>query len=43
MSRPLPLSVLMVEDSADDAELLLRELLRRGFSPTQPAWTPARH
>ncbi len=33
MSRPLPLSVLMVEDSADDAELLLRELLRRGFSP----------
>jgi len=33
MSRPLPVSVLMVEDSADDAELLLRELLRRGFAP----------
>ena len=34
MSRPLPVSVLMVEDSADDAELLLRELLRRGFAPS---------
>jgi two-component system cell cycle sensor histidine kinase/response regulator CckA len=33
MSRPLPLNVLMVEDSENDAELLLRELLRRGFSP----------
>ena len=31
MSRPL--KVLMVEDSADDADLLLRELRRQGFAP----------
>ena len=29
-----PLNVLMVEDSEDDAELLLLELRRRGFAPT---------
>lgn len=28
-----PLNLLMVEDSADDAELLVRELRRRGFAP----------
>jgi DNA-binding NtrC family response regulator len=33
MSTPQPLHVLVVEDSADDAELLLRELLRKGFAP----------
>ncbi len=32
MARPV--HVLMVEDSEDDAELLLRELRRRGFAPT---------
>jgi two-component system cell cycle sensor histidine kinase/response regulator CckA len=30
----LPVNVLMVEDSEDDAELLLLELRRRGFAPT---------
>ncbi|HEV8679360.1 MAG TPA: response regulator, partial [Stellaceae bacterium] len=30
---PKPLRVLIVEDSDDDAELLLRELRRRGFAP----------
>jgi hypothetical protein len=34
MSRPQPLNVLMVEDSETDAELLLRELLRKGFTPS---------
>ncbi len=29
-----PLSVLMVEDSEDDALLVMRELRRSGFSPT---------
>jgi CheY-like chemotaxis protein len=28
-----PLRLLMVEDSADDAELLVRELRRGGFDP----------
>ena len=30
---PTPLHVLIVEDSADDAELLLRELRRGGYGP----------
>ena len=29
-----PLRVLLVEDSADDAELVLRELRRAGYVPT---------
>jgi len=33
MPLPQPLNVLLVEDSADDAELLLRELLQKGFTP----------
>jgi PAS domain S-box-containing protein len=32
-SKATPLSVLLVEDSEDDAELILRELRRGGFSP----------
>ena len=31
---PTPLRVLLVEDSADDAELLLRELRRAGYEPS---------
>ena len=30
---PTPLNLLIIEDSADDAELLLRELRRAGFDP----------
>lgn len=33
-SLPRPLRVLLVEDSADDAQLLERELCRQGFAPT---------
>ena len=29
-----PLRLLLVEDSADDADLLLRELRRAGYEPT---------
>ena len=30
----LPLRLLLVEDSADDADLILRELRRAGYDPT---------
>ena len=30
----IPLRLLLVEDSADDAELMLRELRRAGYDPT---------
>jgi two-component system cell cycle sensor histidine kinase/response regulator CckA len=33
VSRPQPLKVILVEDSETDAELLVRELTRRGFTP----------
>ena len=31
---PRPLSLLLVEDSPEDAELLVAELARQGFAPT---------
>ena len=36
MNAPAPLRVLLLEDQPDDAELVLAELRRAGFSPSGP-------
>lgn len=33
MNMPVPVKILLVEDSAADAELILHELHRAGFAP----------